>query len=100
MGMDYPLTCTKFGLESVIEMEKHSNTQFLLTGSSARKLKHGAGNLLGGRAFHFQLNEYLKIDFKMSNLRTEENLETDLIIERPGSSDLYLKAHCASWATT
>ncbi len=38
-----------------IEIEKHKNTQFILTGSSARKLKRGGGNLLGGRAFQFHL---------------------------------------------
>lgn len=38
-----------------IEIERHKKTQFILTGSSARKLKRGAENLLGGRAFHFNL---------------------------------------------
>ncbi len=37
-----------------IEIEK-KRSQFILTGSSARKLKRGAGNLLGGRAFTFHL---------------------------------------------
>ena len=37
-----------------IENKKHK-THFVLTGSSARKLKRGAGNLLGGRAFLFHL---------------------------------------------
>jgi predicted AAA+ superfamily ATPase len=37
------------------EIEKKRKTQFVLTGSSARKLKRGAGNLLGGRAFIYHL---------------------------------------------
>lgn len=37
-----------------IEIEK-KHSQFILTGSSARKLKRGAANLLGGRAFTFHL---------------------------------------------
>jgi predicted AAA+ superfamily ATPase len=37
-----------------IENRKHK-THFVLTGSSARKLKRGAGNLLGGRAFLYHL---------------------------------------------
>lgn len=37
-----------------IEIEK-KQSQFILTGSSARKLKRGAANLLGGRAFTFHL---------------------------------------------
>jgi predicted AAA+ superfamily ATPase len=33
-------------------MEKRSDLQFILCGSSARKLRHGASNLLGGRAVY------------------------------------------------
>jgi predicted AAA+ superfamily ATPase len=33
-------------------MEKRPNLQFILCGSSARKLRHGASNLLGGRAVY------------------------------------------------
>ena len=33
-------------------MEKRSGLQFILCGSSARKLRHGASNLLGGRAVY------------------------------------------------
>ena len=57
------------------EMEKRNTTQFILTGSSARKLKHGSANLLAGRAFthhlfplttfelrdHFNLREALEL---------------------------------------
>lgn len=38
-----------------LEIEKKKGTQFFLTGSSARKLKRGGGNLLAGRAFTFKL---------------------------------------------
>ncbi|MBI1883229.1 MAG: ATP-binding protein [Chlamydiae bacterium] len=37
------------------EMEKNKAIQFILTGSSARKLKRGASNLLAGRAFTYHL---------------------------------------------
>ncbi|MFN9999857.1 MAG: AAA family ATPase, partial [bacterium] len=37
-----------------LEIERR-NTKFALTGSSARKLKRGAANLLAGRAFVYQL---------------------------------------------
>ena len=33
-------------------MEQRSDLQFILCGSSARKLRHGASNLLGGRALY------------------------------------------------
>lgn len=36
-------------------IEKWKKIQFILTGSSARKLKHGGANLLGGRVFSFNL---------------------------------------------
>lgn len=50
-------------------MREKPNIQFIMTGSSARKLKRGSGNLLAGRAFQyylfpfsvFELNE--KVDF-------------------------------------
>jgi predicted AAA+ superfamily ATPase len=34
---------------------ENTKTRFILCGSSARKLKHGAANLLGGRAWRFEL---------------------------------------------
>jgi uncharacterized protein len=37
------------------EMERHKEIQFILTGSSARKLKRGLANLLAGRAFTYAL---------------------------------------------
>jgi uncharacterized protein len=37
------------------EIEKNKNLQFILTGSSARKLKRGSANLLAGRAFTYSL---------------------------------------------
>lgn len=36
-------------------IEKNKNLHFALTGSSARKLKHGQANLLAGRAFTYHL---------------------------------------------
>ena len=43
-------------LDEVQRAMKTHNNRFLLTGSSARKLKHGAGNLLGGRAWQAHLH--------------------------------------------
>ena len=37
-------------------IEKNKNIQFILTGSSARKLKHGGANLLAGRVVAFNLH--------------------------------------------
>ena len=38
-----------------ILMRKKTNIQFIMTGSSARKLKRGSANLLAGRAFQYYL---------------------------------------------
>ena len=38
-----------------LEIEKKRGVQFILSGSSARKLRRGGANLLGGRAFTFEL---------------------------------------------
>lgn len=48
-------------------IEKHKKIQFILTGSSARKLKHGGANLLAGRAASFNLHPFTFLelpDFK------------------------------------
>lgn len=51
-----------------------------------------------GRAFEhwvilecFRLNEYYKLDYKISYLRTKDDAEIDLIIERPGKEDLLVE---------
>ncbi|QQR79696.1 MAG: AAA family ATPase [Deltaproteobacteria bacterium] len=62
-------------LDEVHSLIESSNTQFILTGSSARKLKRGGANLLAGRAVqrylfpftfnelreHFDLNHVLRL---------------------------------------
>jgi uncharacterized protein len=42
-------------LDVVHELIETTNKKFILTGSSARKLKHGGANLLAGRAFVYHL---------------------------------------------
>ena len=42
-------------LDEVHYLMENKGLSFILTGSSARKLKRGGGNLLGGRALHRQL---------------------------------------------
>ncbi|PWU12623.1 MAG: ATPase [Bdellovibrio sp.] len=70
------------------EIERNRGLQFVLTGSSARKLKRGAANLLAGRAFEyflfpltfkelgarFDLNEVLRFGSlpRLLHLRSEE----------------------------
>lgn len=51
-------------LDVVHHLIESTNIKFILTGSSARKLKHGGANLLAGRAFVYDLHPftYLEID--------------------------------------
>ena len=45
------------------EIENNKNLQFLLTGSSARKLKKGQANLLAGRLFTFSLHPLSHVEW-------------------------------------
>lgn len=43
-------------------IEKKTGQQFILTGSSARKLRRAGVNLLGGRALHLSMHPYLAME--------------------------------------
>lgn len=45
-----------------LEIEKNKNLQFILTGSSARKLKKGTANMLAGRLFTFSLHPFTHLE--------------------------------------
>lgn len=45
-------------LDQVHGLMESTQTLFIMTGSSARKLKRGAGNLLAGRAFVYELDPF------------------------------------------
>lgn len=51
-------------------MREKPNIQFIMTGSSARKLKRGSGNLLAGRAFQYYL-----FPFSVFELNGKTNLD-------------------------
>lgn len=55
-------------LDLVHEIIESTDKKFILTGSSARKLKHGGANLLAGRAFVYHLApfSFLEIDGDVS----------------------------------
>ena len=55
-------------------MREKPGIQFIMTGSSARKLKRGSGNLLAGRAFQYYL-------FPFSVFELGEELEFDYILK-------------------
>jgi uncharacterized protein len=43
-------------------IEKKTGQQFILTGSSARKLRRAGVNLLGGRALHLSMHPYMAVE--------------------------------------
>lgn len=51
-------------LDVVQRLMKNTSRYFILTGSSARKLKQGGANLLGGRAFVYHLYPYSFLELK------------------------------------
>ena len=53
-----------------LEIEKNKTLQFILTGSSARKLKKGTANMLAGRLFTFSLHPFTHLE-----LGTQFNLD-------------------------
>src|SRR3989338_8192433 len=46
----------------------NENIQFVLCGSSARKLKRGSGNLLGGRALRYEMFTLVSLEIPNINL--------------------------------
>ena len=45
-----------------LEIEKNKNRQFILTSSSARKLRNGTANMLAGRLFTFSLHPFTHVE--------------------------------------
>ena len=58
-----------------LEIEKNKKIQFVLTGSSSRKLKQGGANLLAGRLFTFTLHPLTHIELK-KQFQLNEVLQT------------------------
>ena len=63
-------------LDEVQRLIDTRDTRFLLTGSSARKLRRGRANLLGGRALFFQLHPLTSIEIGLDSI--------DRLLERGG----------------
>lgn len=57
-----------------LEIEKNKNIQFIMTGSSARKLKRGHANLLAGRAFTYYL-------FPLTAVELADGFDLNVVLE-------------------
>lgn len=95
-------------LDEVHWLIENKNASFLLTGSSVRKLKRGQGNLLGGRAWRFEMGplSVLEVDgFDLETAMVSGMLPPHYLSEDP-AMDLrsyvadYLKEEIAAEALT
>lgn len=66
-------------LSDVHHIIEHSNYKFLLTGSSARKIKRKGGNMLGGRASTFNIHPFVWPEIKHLNKTLEDIFTSGLI---------------------
>lgn len=75
-------------LDEVHWLMENRNIQFALCGSSARKVRHGAANLLGGRAVRYQLHGLTAAeigpDFDLDRLLNHGYLPRIFDADRPG----------------
>ncbi|MBW1810130.1 MAG: ATP-binding protein [Deltaproteobacteria bacterium] len=73
-------------LEEIHWLLENTSTQFILCGSSARKLKRGASNLLGGRAVEFHLLPLISPeipDLDIDKLLNHGGLPAHYLLEKP-----------------
>ena len=84
-------------LDIVHDLIETTHKKFILTGSSARKLKHGGANLLAGRAFvyHLYLFSYLEISHHLELIDCLRWGMLPKIFEysSPEKKQLYLEAY-------
>ena len=88
-------------LDIVHELIETTDKKFILTGSSARKLKHGGANLLAGRAFVYHLHPfaYTEID---SNIELTNYLQWGMLpkifeFDTDDKKQLFLEAYTSTY---
>lgn len=95
-------------LDEVQRLIQKKGIRFLLTGSSARKLKHGAANLLGGRAREarlFPLSFHEISDFSLTRFLTNGGIPDIYTSDEPDEDlaayvDTYLREEIKAEAVT
>ena len=84
-----------------LEIEKNKKIQFILTGSSSRKLKRGGANLLAGRLFTFTLHpltyKELNDHFKLSNILQTGSLPSVLSYKTVKDKNRYLESYVQTY---
>lgn len=83
------------------EIERRPHLQFVLTGSSARKLKQGAANLLAGRAFEYFLfpMTYLELgaQFQLQEVLRFGSLPRLLHLDSEDEKSEYLRSYARTY---
>lgn len=74
---------------------------FAMTGSSARKLKRGAANLLAGRAFKYELHPFtyleLGAEFNLSDVLHFGSLPKVVSLKDPQDKNLFLESYALTY---
>jgi len=88
-------------LDIVHQLIVNEKRTFILTGSSARRLKQKGVNLLAGRAFIFNLypfsSQELSSSFKLEKALVQGLLPESYLSESAQDSQEYLKAYCFTY---
>ncbi|MBD3318270.1 MAG: AAA family ATPase [Chitinivibrionales bacterium] len=88
-------------LDTVHQKIEETNLKFILTGSSARKLKRGVSNLLAGRAFMYHLHPFthreLKDSFSLNSVLNWGALPKIFDFEEPEDKRMYLQAYAHTY---
>jgi predicted AAA+ superfamily ATPase len=88
-------------LDVVQGLIERTSRKFVLTGSSARKLRRGASNLLGGRAFVYRLHPFthreLGENFDLEKALRWGTLPRIHTLADPGDRDQYLRAYALTY---
>ncbi len=84
-------------LDTVQKLIDQNNGRFILTGSSARKLKRGAANMLGGRAYTYNLFPFVSSElgglFDLNQHLAFGGLPKTWSIQSPEERVLYLRSY-------
>ena len=83
------------------QIEKNKNRFFVLTGSSARKLRHGKANLLAGRAFTYELHpltfEELGNRFELNQVLQFGSLPQIFSFQENADKNLFLSSYAQNY---
>lgn len=84
-------------LNEVHRLIESRQLKFILTGSSARKLRRGGHNLLAGRAFTYQMYPFTATEMK-NDFNLQKAVTTGMLpLAQQGNSEEYLKSYIKTY---